>query len=221
MRPDFKERLEYRRSIQDYFATPPSATKHLLRREVFKGQIWEPACGEGWISEVLKWWGYDVLSTDLIDRGYGTGGVDFLRQTRTPRTSPNVLTNPPYYDGLYRAFITHSLKLATGKVAMLLSTQFWSHRRFRALCFDSPLKAIYWFDWPVVTVAEGSKRAGTCNLDAAWFVWDKAYTGQPQLCRINNGKTARLTATGPLSKPSRTASLNTTASTTAARGFAG
>jgi hypothetical protein len=36
----------------------------------------------GSISEVLIEHGHDVISTDLVDRGYGTGGVDFLLEWR-------------------------------------------------------------------------------------------------------------------------------------------
>ena len=37
---------------QNYFyPTPPYATEELLKREIFEGNIWEPAAGEGDISE--------------------------------------------------------------------------------------------------------------------------------------------------------------------------
>ena len=32
--------------------------------------VWECACGGGHLSEVLKTRGYDVKSSDIIDRGY-------------------------------------------------------------------------------------------------------------------------------------------------------
>lgn len=37
--------------------------------------------------------GKKVHSTDLINRGYGTGGVDFLKATENPYGA--VITNPP------------------------------------------------------------------------------------------------------------------------------
>lgn len=46
--------------------------------EKFSNKVWECACGEGHLSKVLKNRGYEVLSTDLIDRGYGIGNIDFL-----------------------------------------------------------------------------------------------------------------------------------------------
>lgn len=65
------------RAEYDYYATDPRAVELLLEMETFSDKIWECACGEGHISKVLKQNGYEVLSTDLIDRGYGTGGGGF------------------------------------------------------------------------------------------------------------------------------------------------
>lgn len=62
------------RAENDYYATDPRAVELLLEKEEFSNNIWECACGEGHISKVLEQNGYEVLSTDLIDRGYGTGG---------------------------------------------------------------------------------------------------------------------------------------------------
>ena len=65
------------RQRDDYYATPAATTRALLSVESFDGDIWEPACGEGHISKELKRAGYNVKSTDLIDRGFGTVRVDF------------------------------------------------------------------------------------------------------------------------------------------------
>ena len=70
------------REKDDFYPTPQYAVEELLKREVFKGNIWECACGEGDISEVLKQKGYSVYSSDLIDRGYGDTNVDFLKQNQ-------------------------------------------------------------------------------------------------------------------------------------------
>ena len=50
----------------------------LLKVESFHHYVLEPACGGGFISQPLMDNGYDVLSTDLIDRGFGNGNIDFL-----------------------------------------------------------------------------------------------------------------------------------------------
>src|SRR3546814_8432653 len=63
------------RPRDDFYPSPRSATLALLSVERFEGTIWEPACGNGAISRVLEEQGHEVVSTDLIDRGYGTGGI--------------------------------------------------------------------------------------------------------------------------------------------------
>lgn len=65
------------RQPDDYYATDPKALELLLQEETFSEDIWECACGEGHLSEVLKRHGYNVWLTDLIDRGYGSGGSIF------------------------------------------------------------------------------------------------------------------------------------------------
>lgn len=54
----------------------------LLQMEAFAPVIWEPACGEGHISKVLAAHGYEVISTDLIYRGFGDPEpLNFLEET--------------------------------------------------------------------------------------------------------------------------------------------
>ena len=63
----------------DFYATNPHALE--IAMPVFKGilhkNVWECACGQGHLSEVLKANKYNVKSTDLIDRGYGGGYKTF------------------------------------------------------------------------------------------------------------------------------------------------
>ena len=79
MDPDeLEEREEH-----DYYATDPSSLeKYLeaLKRDhiTLDINIWECACGEGHLSKLLEQKGFNVKSTDLIDRGYGEGGIDFI-----------------------------------------------------------------------------------------------------------------------------------------------
>ena len=62
------------REEHDYYATDPMAVKWLIKLEELNKNIWECACGEGHLSKVLEANNFNVKSTDLIDRGYGTGG---------------------------------------------------------------------------------------------------------------------------------------------------
>jgi hypothetical protein len=85
-----------------YHPTPPRGVRALLARESFGGVLWECACGDGAISRILEAEGFEVISTDLVDRDYGRGGHDFLADNAT--LADHIITNPPY--GPARARIT-------------------------------------------------------------------------------------------------------------------
>lgn len=61
------------RQSNDFYSTDPTAIDYLLRYESFDRSIWECACGNGNLSKRLEDYGYDVLSTDLVYRGFGGG----------------------------------------------------------------------------------------------------------------------------------------------------
>lgn len=62
----------YDREKDDYYATDVSAIDMLYKHNLLvDGKYWECACGDGRLSERLKYYGYDVISSDLFDRGYG------------------------------------------------------------------------------------------------------------------------------------------------------
>ena len=63
----------------DYYATSPIAAEWLIKLVDLEPNIWECACGEGHLAKVFLKHGYQVKSTDLIDRGFGEGGIDFLK----------------------------------------------------------------------------------------------------------------------------------------------
>lgn len=85
---------DHPREKHDYYATEPKATEWLCRLETFNKDIWECACGEGHITKVLKDNGYNVLSTDLIDRGYGE--VQNFLNPAIREWNGDIITNPPY-----------------------------------------------------------------------------------------------------------------------------
>lgn len=107
--------LEVRKD--DLYETPEEATLALLRVEPLRGRIWEPACGRGAISRVLSEAGCDVVSTDLVERGFGRGGIDFLMESKAYEGADIIVTNPPFK--LADEFVRHALRL-TPTVIMLL-----------------------------------------------------------------------------------------------------
>lgn len=125
---------QHDRAEHDYYATSPEAVEELLKVEKFTKKVWECACGEGHISKVLEAHGYEVISTDLIDRGFGEGYVDFLKTEKT-NIPFDIVTNPPYK--FAKEFVEKAIEvIADGrKVAMLLKIQFLESVKRREL-FD-------------------------------------------------------------------------------------
>lgn len=151
----------------DFYPTPEIATVKFLEREKFEGEIWEPACGNGAMSKVIERYGYDVKSTDLIDRGFGESGIDFLRSTYKTK---NIVTNPPFK--LANKFVHHALTHATSKVAMILRLNFLESKSRKKLFLDYPFSKLYVH---VERVPFQSDNA----IAFAWFVWDYSFAGKP------------------------------------------
>lgn len=166
--------LHPKRAAHDFYPTPPEATRALLSVETFHGSVWEPACGDGAIAKVLKDDGYCVVATDLIERGFGTSGVDFLKETR-PRAR-NIVTNPPYGRGLADRFVEHALNLTAmtgGSVAMLLNLSSLCHPSRHLLWMRRPPTAIYGLDELVCWPNGRQEEAGylTAQHRYCWAVW--------------------------------------------------
>jgi predicted RNA methylase len=118
--------LPYERQERDFYPTPAWVTEALLRRIRLAQTIWEPCCGDGVMARVLESHGHRVIGTDLVDRGHGETGRDFLMESRLPDGVTAIVTNPPYGKSLLLRFVDHALELTRlvgGKVAMLVNAQ--------------------------------------------------------------------------------------------------
>jgi predicted RNA methylase len=169
-----------RRLPNEFYPTPPEATRALLSVETFEGSIWEPACGEGAIARELAAAGNTVVASDLVDYGFGISGVDFLKETR-PRAR-HIVTNPPYGSGLADAFIEQALRFAhttRGTVAMLLNLSSLSHRRRTSWWKEKPPARLYAIDdivcWPVHLY--GPAPSAFTRHRYVWAVWTPDHRG--------------------------------------------
>ena len=178
------------REVNDYYATPPSAVEMLLGLEEFSEVIMEPACGEGHIAEVLKTHGHKVLATDLIDRGYGIGGVDFFCMNKP--MDVDIITNPPY--SIAKEFVEHAMETVTNghKVAMFLKLTFLEGQSRRELFKRYPPKTIYVSTSRIGCAKSGEfkkDKNGNLKVDSAvaycWYVWQKGFNGEPTIKWFN------------------------------------
>jgi len=165
----------------DFYRTPEIATEKLLEKESFTGVIWEPACGDGAISKVLIEKGYNVLSSDLYNHGYGVPNIDFTNVSNVYDWK-SIITNPPY--NLAREFIDKGLELTKhndGKLALLLRLSFLEGQKRKALFETSPLKRVYVFSKRITFSRPGETRELSGMMAYAWFVWDWTHTDEPVL----------------------------------------
>ena len=167
----------HERQHEDFYATEPKATEWLCKLEQFEGRILEPACGEEHMSRVLKAAGYEVVSRDLVDRGYGEV-ADFL-SIDNMAWDGNIVTNPPYKYA--QQFVEKALSIIPEgkKVAMFLKLTFLEGKARRALFRSNP---------PIRVLVSSSRLKCAMNGDFdkygsraaayAWFVWEKGYKGE-------------------------------------------
>lgn len=175
------------RENNDYYATEPKAAELLLEVEDLHDFIWECACGEGHLAQVFRKHGYVVKATDLVDRGYGIGGVDFLKES-VPFVG-DIVTNPPYKYA--KEFVEHAIELVVDgrKVCMFLKLQFLEGKSRRALFDKYPPKCVYVASGRIQCAKNGDfekmKAGGGSAVAYAWFVWEKGYTGDTVVKWIN------------------------------------
>jgi hypothetical protein len=170
------------RQAEDFYTTPPEAVRALVltesaARRPIPSLIWEPACGRGDISLELGFNGYMVISSDLVDRGYGEPGVDFLKASEL--LAQGIVTNPPYSHAA--AFCRHALELGAVYVAMLLRVTALAGKERGQLYADHPLARVLVISDRIATPRNGAPQKGGGVMDFAWFIWDRRHAGPPAL----------------------------------------
>lgn len=151
-----------KRRENDFYPTPPEVTvallKFLEKRFLLRGHdtIWEPACGDGAMFDVMMARGYTVIGTDI------SSGHDYLT-TDQKMEYDWIITNPPF--SVSAEFIERSIK-RNKPFAFLLKTQYWhSAKRFK-LFTEYPPSFVLPLTWrPSFT---GQKNS---LLDVIWCVW--------------------------------------------------
>ena len=169
------------REENDYYATHPSAVEWLEKLERLAPDVWECACGEGHLARILERNGHNVKSTDLIDRGFGVGGVDFLKTSE--KWHGDIVTNPPYKYAL--EFVKHSLEIVEdgALVCMFLKVQFLEGKNRRNLFDVCPPRTVWISTSRIPCGKNGNFKESMVAY--AWFVWEKGYKGSTMLRWFN------------------------------------
>ena len=184
------------REKDDFYATDSIAIKIMadkLKEIGVSKNIWECACGKGHLSKPLIELGYDVLSTDIIDRGYGSV-ENFLTSDR--KWNGDIITNPPFKDAC--AFVEKAMDLLEtgGKAIFLLKIQFLETTKRAELFKRSGLKMVIVNSERICCAMNGNfdlyfNKKGDRYMGGtqlyAWFVFEKGFDGTPVLNFVKGG----------------------------------
>lgn len=176
------------REINDYYATDPIAIDALIEGgAILNEPLYECSCGEGHLSERLKQHGYKVISSDLIDRGYGKGNVDFLKLNK--KIKGDIITNPPYKYA--EEFIRKAMELLedNNNAYFLLKLQFLEGKRRGELFKEFPFKTLFVSRSRILCAKNGEfekmKASGGSAVAYGWFHFQKGFYGDPIIKWIN------------------------------------
>ena len=151
----------YKRAASDFYPTPAEVTTALLEfLKLPAGTIiWEPACGENHMVDVMRCAGYEVVATDI------QSGTDFL--TTDCADCDWIITNPPF--SLAEQFIYRCIQHKK-PFALLLKSQYWHAKKRLTLFRRYPPSFVCPLTWrPDFT---GKQRGGGNPLmDMMWVVW--------------------------------------------------
>lgn len=181
------------RDPYDFYATDPK-TVELFLNQLEKDHIrlccngvWECACGNGHISKVLKQRGYNVISTDIIQREYPCDKViNFLElKQNSDFCADTIMTNPPYKDAT--KFVLKALELVKigDYIVFYLKDRFLEGaERYNKIFKEYPPRYVYCHVDRQNTAMCGDFDKYCKNTNTQffiWCIWQKGYSGSTLL----------------------------------------
>lgn len=170
------------REENDFYATHPQATRDfldILKKDKVKLSpfIWECACGQGDMAKVFREYGFNVYATDLIDRGYGLTGIDFL--TSDYLTDCDIFTNPPFKLAEEFAYRGNEILTNNHYFGLFVKIQFLESKSRKILFEKFKPKYIYVYSERQQCSRNGDFENFKAKTQAyIWVIWQKNYTGE-------------------------------------------
>jgi hypothetical protein len=162
--------MELNKFYNDFVQTPKEVTETLLQYEKFDGDILEPCCGKGAITNVLTQKGYNVISQDKYDYGFGIKKDLFENFNKYD----NIITNPPFTQ--QQLVKKHLLSMTKKKLCLLWYVKNLGNE-IEAKSSKN-LKTIYFFNEKINWI---EIKLGWLF---AWYVWEKGYRGDIIIKRV-------------------------------------
>ncbi len=162
-----KRKQDGRLSLDEY-ETPEAVTELLLKHVSFNGPIYEPCCGSGRIVRVLERAGHQVAGADIRH-----DGNDYLDKAHV--FQGDIVTNPPYHNGMAEAFVAHAIAKSTGLVAMLLQSGFlFGVRRTRELLCEFTPAMIIAVPWRIrFHIGDTDEVIKSQAYNHVWVIWNR------------------------------------------------
>ncbi len=180
------KKKKYLRPEGDFYETPRSLFWELSKKEKFNDCILEPSCGNMSLVKAMQDCGYSPEYTDL------DLGDDFLE--RDLLFNGDIIFNPPF--SLWDNFVFKAKELSMGRVVSLGKLDYFAcYGRSQSGIWNG-LHKVYIFnrkvDYRTEHRDDGLFHVGALNT--GWFIWDKAYTGKPEIEIIDVQPYAKLGA---------------------------
>ena len=170
----------------DLYETPEFFVNELLKKEKFNIDILEPACGNGRISKTLIQNGYNVYSTDIIQRNYICEKKDFISD-HFEQNKYDIITNPPYclmYEFIIKASLTAKNKFAfVGRIQLLEGLTRYNDI-YKNGINNFGLKTVL-CSVKRLNFIQKSSFKNTSAMMSAWFIFEKNYKDLPKIDWVN------------------------------------
>ena len=169
-----------------WYQEPEGVTEKLMWEVKFRGPVHDPCCGEGHIPLVAQRFGYQATGSDIVDRGFGVGGVDFFADM-TPRET--LIFNPPSGRNqdptLSTRFILHALEVAEEVAAIVPVPMLCGQWRRDNLYRPHPRRYVLTLaERPSMPPGGRGIPAKNGTMDYCWIVWVRGYAGPTELRSI-------------------------------------
>jgi hypothetical protein len=159
---------------RDWYVEPAWAVEALFDMVRFVGAIHDPCCGGGTIPKVARGRGFMATGSDIINRGFGEGEIDFLTDRRRRF---NVVMNPPYNRA--ERFVQYALQIVEFKVAVIVPLNFTAGQARSQSLFlpHPPARQIVLSKRPSMPPGGTDIPAKGGTTDYCWLVWDHDHDG--------------------------------------------
>lgn len=191
------------RDALDFFPTPPWATRALCEivmpafgLHLDCARVWEPACGEGHMSEILREYARYVFASDVHDYGVGAEVGSFVGEgpdvmLSGPKDFDWIITNPPF--NLAERFFERAVGEARGVALLVRTTWLESKDRYDRIFAVRPPNVVALFCERVPMIKDRWDPRASTATSYTWVVWTHQMLPGARLFWIPPGQRKRLT----------------------------